>query len=241
MKADRRLVLSCEHGGCQVPAAYRSLFKGQDRLLNSHRGYDPGSLDLAQHLSAAFSALLIASTVTRLLVELNRSVGHPRLFSSLSRSLDAQGRKAVLRDHYHPHRALVEKSIKAALAQSGTALHLGVHTFTPVMKGSVRRADIGLLYDPSRKLERCWAAAWRNELRKRRPDLVVRRNYPYLGVSDGLTTSLRKQLATKNYAGLELEVNQRWFWRSGDPWKNLQFDLSESLRDALVLLPKARH
>ncbi|MCE9555773.1 MAG: N-formylglutamate amidohydrolase [Planctomycetes bacterium] len=240
MKADRRLVLSCEHGGCEVPAAYRVLFRGQDRLLRSHRGCDPGSLELAEYLAAALSAPLIASTVTRLLVELNRSVGHPRLFSWLTQTLDAKEREAVLREYYKPHRALVEKSIKTALGRSGAALHLGVHTFTPVMKGSVRRADIGLLYDPSRKLERSWATAWRAALRKRRPDLVVRRNYPYLGVSDGLTTSLRRQLASNSYAGLELEVNQRWFRRSGGSWEKLKADLTESLREALASLPQTR-
>ena len=146
----------------------------------------------------------------------------------------------MLREYYEPHRALVEKSVKAALGQTGAALHLGVHTFTPVMNGSVRRVDVGLLYDPARKLERNWATAWRTTLRKRRPDLVVRRNYPYLGVSDGLTTSLRRQLATANYAGLELEVNQRWFRLGGDSWEKLQADLAESLREALGLLPQTR-
>lgn len=240
MKVDRQLVLTCEHGGCEVPAAYRSLFCGQERLLKSHRGYDPGSLELSQHLAATLPAPLIASTVTRLLVELNRSLGHPRLFSSLTQSLDTNERKALLSDFYEPHRVRVEKAIKAALARPGAAFHLGVHTFTPVMKGSVRRADIGLLYDPSRKLERSWATAWRTALRKRRPDLVVRRNYPYLGVSDGLTSSLRRQIASNNYAGLELEVNQRWFRRGGNSWEKLKTDLAETLRESLAQLPLAR-
>lgn len=109
MKGDRRLVLSCEHGGCEVPAAFRPLFRGQDRLLKSHRGYDPGALDLAEHLAKDLSAPLIASTVTRLLVELNHSLGHPRLFSSLTQSLDAAARQAVLREFCEPHRTFVKK------------------------------------------------------------------------------------------------------------------------------------
>jgi len=234
MKIDRRLVLSCEHGGCQVPAAYRQFFRGQDRLLNSHRGHDPGSLDLAEFLAAHLSAPLMAATVTRLLVELNRSLRHPRLFSSLTKSLDAAARQTVLQQHYEPHRALVEKSVRAALVRSGAVLHLGVHTFTPVLHGMVRRADIGLLYDPARALEQKWASAWRTAIRQRRPDLIVRRNYPYRGISDGLTTYLRRQLATENYAGLELEVNQRWFRRGGEAWKQLKIDLAEALNEAMT-------
>lgn len=124
------------------------------------------------------------------------------------------------------------------LAKCGVALHLGVHTFTPVLSGSVRRADVGLLYDPSRALERSWAAAWRRAIRRRRPDLVVRRNYPYLGVSDGLTTHLRRSLGTEKYAGLELEVNQRWFRSGGDSWRRLKADLAESLSEALALVSR---
>ena len=240
MKADPRLVLSCEHGGCRVPAAYRRLFHGQQRVLSSHRGYDPGALGLANHLASEMSAPLVASTVTRLLVELNRSLQHPRLFSSFSQSLNAAARQAVLSEFYEPHRALVEKSIDAAISRCGAALHLGVHTFTPVLRGQVRRADIGLLYDPSRPLERQWAAAWQATIRQRRPDLVVRRNYPYLGIADGLTTFLRRRLAADRYAGLELEVNQRWFRRGGRAWQQLTADLAESLGDSLTQVPRSR-
>ncbi len=36
------IVITCEHGGNRVPKLYRELFHGQRRLLESHRGYDPG-------------------------------------------------------------------------------------------------------------------------------------------------------------------------------------------------------
>lgn len=240
MKADPRLVLSCEHGGCRVPAAYQRLFRGQLRVLSSHRGFDPGALELANHLAAEMSAPLVASTVTRLLVELNRSLGHPRLFSSFTQSLNAAARQDLLREFYEPHRALVQKTVEAALSRCVTALHLGVHTFTPVLRGETRRADIGLLYDPSRPLELQWAAAWQAAIRRRRPDLVVRRNYPYRGVADGLTTYLRGELGADKYAGLELEVNQRWFRRGGRAWQQLRADLADSLGDSLTLLSRSR-
>ena len=33
-----KLLLTCEHGGNKVPSAYRSLFKGQDELLDQFNG-----------------------------------------------------------------------------------------------------------------------------------------------------------------------------------------------------------
>ena len=72
-------VITCEHGGNRIPAPYRDLFHTHQALLDSHRGYDPGALIMARALATAFAAPLVTSTVSRLLVDLNRSVGHPRL------------------------------------------------------------------------------------------------------------------------------------------------------------------
>ena len=74
MDADRYLV-TCEHGGNDVPPRYRYLFEGIEHLLDTHEGYDPGALALAETLANTLAAPLVASTTTRLLVELNRSLG----------------------------------------------------------------------------------------------------------------------------------------------------------------------
>jgi predicted N-formylglutamate amidohydrolase len=89
--------------------------------------------------------------------------------------------------------------------------HVAVHSFTPVLDGVVRTADIGLLYDPRRPRELVTARAWRAALRDTVPALRVRSNYPYRGVSDGLTRALRRRLGDRDYVGIELEVNQRLF------------------------------
>ena len=83
-------IITCEHGGNRIPAPYRRLFRGQRALLDSHRGYDPGSLVMAKALASAFGAPLVASTVSRLLIDLNRSIGHPQLFSAMIRAATAQ-------------------------------------------------------------------------------------------------------------------------------------------------------
>jgi len=64
-------LITCEHGGNRIPAICRSLFRGQRKLLESHRGYDPGALVMARALGRAFAAGVVSSTVSRLVIDLN--------------------------------------------------------------------------------------------------------------------------------------------------------------------------
>ncbi|MBK9388025.1 MAG: N-formylglutamate amidohydrolase [Planctomycetes bacterium] len=201
------LVLSCEHGGNRVPARYRRAFDAPATVLASHRGWDPGALPLARRLARALRAPLFATTVTRLLVDCNRSPHHRSLHSPFAR-LDAEARLAVLAEHYEPHRTRVESAIAERIAEGARVLHVAVHSFTPVLDGVERNADIGWLYDPRRASELRIVDTLRRELERNAPALRVRRNYPYLGRTDGFPTALRRRFDERSYAGLELELNQ---------------------------------
>ncbi len=233
MASAKRLIISCEHGGNRVPAQYVRLFEGSRRVLESHRGYDPGSLELGKAFARRFRAPLIVSNVTRLLVEVNRSIGHRSLFSEFSKGLDAEERQLVLQQHYFAHRDRVEGEIAEGFGAGDTVIHLSMHTFTPELRGSVRGADVGLLYDPQRKIEQRLCEKWRRAIVDRRPDLRVRRNYPYLGKADGFTTYLRRQFAAAKYAGIELEVNQLWPKKTAGEWRRLIADIAESFSGIL--------
>ena len=99
------------------------------------------------------------------------------------------------------------KQIIAEQLQQGPVLHLSLHSFTPVLKRQRRSADIGILYDPARTQEMRFAKELQSCLR-RESTLRVRRNYPYLGYADGMTTWLRKHYAQTQYLGIEIELNQ---------------------------------
>jgi predicted N-formylglutamate amidohydrolase len=207
-------LLTCEHGGNRVPARYAGLLRDR-RLLDSHRGHDIGSLDYARRLARALDIPLIASTTTRLLVDLNRSPGHCALFSPAIRRLPAVERQRIVDRYYTPYRQAVEKTLRHQIEQRGRALHLSVHSFAPVLAGVRRNADLGLLYDPGRRLERLFCKRLAARLRELAPSLRVRRNYPYRGSADGLTTSLRRQFPASQYAGVELEINQAIVFANG--------------------------
>lgn len=57
----------------------------------------------------------------------------------------------------------------------------------------------------------------------------VRRNYPYAGKADGLTSHLRQRFPSNVYAGIEVEVNQRFVLAGGRSWSALRRVLIESL------------
>ena len=229
----RCVVVSCEHGGRDVPPNYRALFADHAALLDCHRGWDPGALLLARQMAEAFDAPLYASTTTRLLIDLNRSIGHRQLFSEATRGLKRAARAEIAALHYRPHRDAVEGEIARRIAAGSQVFHIASHSFTPVMAGVVRRADVAWLYDPKRAGESAFAKRWMVELARRAPALRLRRNYPYQGSGDGLATLLRRRFPGTAYVGIELEVNQRFVAQGGAPWHALRADLVASLQAAL--------
>jgi predicted N-formylglutamate amidohydrolase len=228
------LVITCEHGGKRIPAPYQELFRAHHALLDTHRGYDPGALLMARILAKAFAAPLVASTVSRLLVDLNRSLGHPRLHFEAVRNRPAEAREQILQHHYRPYREEAERLVRQAIAKHGRVIHLSCHSFTPELDGKVRGADIGLLYDPARPGEVDLCQRWQASLMGCAPDLIVRRNYPYAGKGDGLTAWFRQRLPPSAYVGVELEVNQKHVFNGGLHWSALRKRIVESLAQALA-------
>ena len=144
------------------------------------------------------------------MVDLNRSASHGNVFSEFTRDLGDNELDEMLARYHSPYRADVEGAIAALLGAGRRVLHLSSHSFTPVLAGDVRTAEIGVLYDPKRAFEAETARILTAGLKERAAPLGwrVRRNYPYVGYSDGLTTSLRRRFPASRYAGIELEMNQ---------------------------------
>jgi predicted N-formylglutamate amidohydrolase len=226
-------LVTCEHGGNRIPVAYRPLFAAQQALLDSHRGYDRGALALARALSVAFKGTRVSSTLSRLLVDLNRSSGHPQLFSPGIRALPQAVRQTIVAQFHAPYRRRVARLVSQAVARGQRVIHVSAHSFTPVLNGQVRTADVGLLYDPARAGERLLCGRWKAALGQLAPELRVRRNYPYAGRNDGLTASLRRQFTPEAYVGIELEINQG-MPDSGRHLRRLHAVLIESLRAACI-------
>jgi len=232
------IVVSCEHGGNQVPPEFRELFADAEDLLDSHRGFDAGALVVAQELARALDAPLVAATTTRLVIDLNRSPGHRNIHSERVAALPREVRDNIVERYYLPYRQRLEALVAGLIADGHVATHVSSHSFTPVLHDEVRRADVGILYDPGRPGEVALADRWIAALRARAPQLTLRRNYPYTGKSDGLCTWLRRRHPPADYVGIELEVNQRHVAAGGPRWRALRAALVASLVAALAAEPR---
>jgi predicted N-formylglutamate amidohydrolase len=204
------IIITCEHGGNFIPLEYQHLFKNAEDILNSHKGWDPGALLLSQALSENLKLPLFYETISRMLIELNRSLHHPSLFSSFTKSLTVAERYKIIDRFYLPYRNKVENTIKDFIDQRFTVIHLSIHSFSPVLNDVIRDCEIGFLYDPKRTAEKEFSWKWRNSLSNEKKEWRIKMNYPYKGTSDGFTTYLRKRFP-ESYSGIELEVNQALF------------------------------
>lgn len=219
------LIVTCEHGGNQIPARFAECFADHRGLLLSHRGFDHGALDFARTVAHRSRAPLIASRISRLLVDLNRSADHPALHGA-ELALSPAWREDALRTIWTPYRAAVERIVAQRIAAGLQVLHLSCHSFTPLLHGRMRATDIGLLHDASRAREAALCRDWRRRLAHALPRLRVRLNHPYDGASDGLTTTLRQRYGAQRYLGIEIEINQKRIVPNPRHWR--------ALRDALV-------
>ncbi len=223
------IVITCEHAGNSVPEKYQSLFSKYVPLLESHRGYDKGAAFIACSLKKALDVPCFMHNVTRLLVETNRSLHHPMLFSEITRKINEQEKKFLLERYYFPYRNKVFHHMQEMLHFKKKVLHLSIHSFTPVLNEKIRETELGLLYDPRRKQEKEYCLELKSQLARKFPGRV-RCNYPYLGTSDGFTTWLRRQFDADKYVGIEIEINQKLFDYPRNYWKyGIAFPLIRSL------------
>lgn len=230
------IIITCEHAGNHVPGKYLQLFIEGEDVLNSHRGWDPGASVMAKYLSVTLNAPYFSCLFTRLLIEPNRSLDHPWLFSEYTTPLSQEEKEILINEFYLPHRRRVENKIRTVTRANKNTIHLSIHTFTPKLNGETRNFEIGLLYDPTREKESALCSSLKSALNNNLPDIHIRLNQPYKGTDDGLTTYLRNQFKPGLYAGIELEVNQRLYFEGIAKWKQVSEGVALSLKQILRLI-----
>lgn len=202
-----KLILSCEHGGNEIPEKHKALFKNKEAILETHSALDLGALDVFNHLKPLAHASFY-SKQSRLLIELNRSLHHSKLFSVYSKSLSKLEQQDLIKT-YTLYRNSVEECIKKLIDAKERIIYISVHSFTPILNSVERNCDIGLLFDSRISEEKAVCKGLKQNIIQQDSTLKVRYNYPYLGKADGFTTYLRKQFPD-NYIGIEIEINQKY-------------------------------
>jgi len=197
------LLLVCEHASKFIPAGLDRL--GLDEAAaNSHIAWDPGAMNMAEHLSAAFDATLIAQNVSRLVYDCNRPPDSPDAMRETSeiyaipgnKGLSDAARDARTQAIYTPFR----DALAAAVKNRPATVLVTVHSFTPVYLGKPRAVEVGILHDAdSRLADAMLAAAAEN------PAFITERNAPY-GPDDGVTHTLVEHALPRGVHNVMIEV-----------------------------------
>lgn len=205
------LVLSCEHASWTLPPGED--LGVSDEALRSQASWDHGAYEIGARVGEALGLPVHASAFSRMWIDLNRPVDHPQVLPTLSYGAPvpgnatlAPGDRAARIDQFHrPYWEAVRRDVRAKILDRGSCLHLSSHSFAPELEPDRRVFECGVLYDPAAPFEA--SLAERLQFGLRRAGLDVRANQPYRGTEPALVTSLRGELCTEAYAGIEIETS----------------------------------
>lgn len=149
---DPGVLLLCDHASNHVPD---DIDLGIDpALLDRHIAIDIGAAPLTRALASALDAPAILATVSRLVIDLNREVGHGGLIPERSDghtifgNVDLDPADRIARFH-RPYHATIE----AEIDRWRPTLIVAVHSFTPALEtgGADRPWEVGVLSNRDRR------------------------------------------------------------------------------------------
>ncbi len=133
-------LITCNHATCAIPEANRELFKGSEDLVTSTKGWEPGSLNLAQGLAMKLSTPLIHGDVTRLLIDLDET-GDKR-WSKISSKLPEATREKLVARHQSKFRQAINLRLTEDFKRYENTIHLIIHT-APIADGKITFEYLG--------------------------------------------------------------------------------------------------
>ena len=154
--SDHPLILVCEHASRFIPAGLNDLGLSHE-AAREHIAWDIGALALAEGLSRALGATLLAANYSRLLVDLNRPLQAPDSIPVQSeifqvpgnRGLDEATREYRRQSLFEPFHSRLTDLIDERVAQGRTVRVVGIHSFTPVYHDQPRALEVGVLFGKS--------------------------------------------------------------------------------------------
>lgn len=230
------VVILCEHAAHDIPAQYQNLGLDPAHQL-SHAAWDPGARAVAVKLAQALEAPLVASLVSRLIYDCNRSPEAASAIPERSEIIDVPGnrnmtvaqRAARISTIYRPFCDAVTATLVDRAARSLPTALITVHSFTPIYHGQTRAVEIGILHDADSRLADAMLAQ-----AHRLPHRKILRNAPY-GPEDGVTHSLKLHGIRNRLANVMIEIRNDLLATASDQEAMAQ-ELLMLIRPALATL-----
>lgn len=199
-EASSPIVLVCEHASCHIPAELNNLGISV-AARRSHVAWDPGAMAVAQAMSQDLDAVLVASTVSRLVYDCNRPPEAPDAIPARSEAYDVPGnvgladeeKRARVARYYTPF----HDELASQIARRTDPIIVTVHSFTPIYNSQKREVEIGILHDRDSLLaDAMMQVAGGHD---------VRVNAPY-GPEDGVTHTLKEHAVKHGHLNVMIEV-----------------------------------
>jgi predicted N-formylglutamate amidohydrolase len=202
-------LLTSDHFGRAIPHMLGALGLPASELTR-HIAWDIGISGVAERMSHALNAHLIAQRYSRLVIDCNRppeAVSSIPLMSEATTvpgndglTQDARARRRAL--FFDPYHRRIDAVIDARLKAGRPTVLVSLHSFTPVYAGIQRPWHIGTLYQHDRRLPPELLRHLRAE-----GDLVVGDNEPY-AVSDATDYTIPVHGEQRGLINTGIEIRQ---------------------------------
>jgi predicted N-formylglutamate amidohydrolase len=176
--------------------------------LDRHIAWDPGALELARRLSGLLDAPLVHTTVSRLVLDVNRDPAHHGSIVTSSedtlipgnQDLSVEERSRRVRSIYQPYHRALASVIERSFADNAALRVVSVHSFTPVFRNERRPWHIGVLSAEDRRLAQPLI-----ELLRASGEFHVGDNQPY-APTDGVYHTLERHCTERKLRSVMLEL-----------------------------------
>lgn len=201
-------VLVCDHASRTIPEIYGDMGLTEAERL-SHIAWDPGALAVSEGLSVRLDAPLVASRISRLVIDANRDENSPGLIWTLSEAtriaanedLPATERQHRIEAYHRPYHAAIEALLERRREAGQETILVCVHSFTPVYLGVARPWEIGLIHGRDDRYTRALQAILATE----EPSLQIGWNEPYSALT-GVTFTLEHHGDARGIESTMLEI-----------------------------------
>jgi predicted N-formylglutamate amidohydrolase len=202
-------VIVVDHASARIPRSLAGLGVSEAELRR-HIAWDIGALGVAEQVSAALDAPLVAQNYSRLVIDCNRDPGVATSIATISEHTEIPGnvalgesaREARVREIFDPYHAHISALLDERAASGRPTILVAQHSMTNVFKGSVRAMHAAVLYNRDRR----FAGLVLDSLR-RENGLVVADNQPYF-VTDETDYSIPRHGEARGLPHVEIEIRQ---------------------------------
>jgi predicted N-formylglutamate amidohydrolase len=202
-------VFTCDHYGHLIPHALGDLGL-DDGERQRHIAWDIGIAGVAEQVSAALNAHLLAQRYSRLVIDCNRPPAAASSVPPVSEATAIPGNQGITQDAADERRRLIFEPYHRRIAEvldrrardGKPTILVSLHSFTPIYTGVARPWHIGTLYHRDHRLPKLLLRELRAE-----PELVVGDNQPY-AVSDATDYTIPVHGEARGLINTGIEIRQ---------------------------------